>query len=111
MGGFVTGQAARERFDALADAVDAAYAEMRELCSDVVGNDFRVGFAERLEAQERVNRGLMYRFFGEIADPPDEAPQRHARDRVLSPGHQAHGQPHQRITTALRSPLASSTAS
>lgn len=29
--------------------------------------------AERLESQERVNRGLMYRVFGEIADPPDEA--------------------------------------
>ena len=28
--------------------------------------------AERLEAQERTNRGLMYRMFAEIADPPDE---------------------------------------
>ena len=38
-----------------------------------VGNAFRVEFAERLEAQDRLNRGLMYRVFGEIADPPDEA--------------------------------------
>jgi len=72
MGEFVTAEAARARFDALADAVDAAYAEMRELSSAEVGNEFRTGFAERLEAQERTNRGLMYRFFGEIADPPDE---------------------------------------
>jgi hypothetical protein len=72
MGGFVAGEAARERFDALAEQVDAAYAEMRELSSAEVGNDYRVGFAERLEAQQRVNRGLMYQFFGEIADPPDE---------------------------------------
>ena len=33
---------------------------------------FRVEIAERLETQERTNRGLMYRIFGEIADPPDE---------------------------------------
>jgi len=68
----VTGEVARERFRALADQVDAAHAEMRELSSDVVGTDFRVELAERLEHQERTNRGLMYRFFGEIADPPDE---------------------------------------
>ena len=72
MGEFVTAQAARKRFDALADAVDAAYAEMRGLSSDAVGNEFRMALAERLEAHERTNRGLMYRFFGEIADPPDE---------------------------------------
>jgi hypothetical protein len=72
MGEFMTGEAARERFRALADQVDAAYAEMRELSSDEVGNEFRVELAERLETQERTNRGLMYRMFGEIADPPDE---------------------------------------
>jgi len=72
MGEFVTAEAARARFDALADAVDAAHAEMRELSSAEVGNEFRTGFVERLETQERTNRGLMYRFFGEIADPPDE---------------------------------------
>ena len=72
MGEFVTGEAARARFDALADQVDAAYAEMRDLSSSEVGNAFRVQLAERLETQERTNRGLMYRCFGEIADPPDE---------------------------------------
>ena len=63
----VAGEAARERFRALADQVDAVHAEMRELSSDAVGTDFRVELAERLEHQERTNRGLMYRFFGEIA--------------------------------------------
>ena len=53
--------------------VEDAYAQMRELSSDEVGNEFRVQMAERLEAQERVNRGLMYRMFAQIADPPDEA--------------------------------------
>ena len=72
MGQFITGEAARERFRALFDQVDAVYDEMRALSSDVVGNEFRVEMAERLEAQERVNRGLMYRIFGEIADPPDD---------------------------------------
>jgi len=72
MGELVTAEAARERFRALADAVDAAYVEMRGLSSAEVGNEFRVEMAERFEVQERTNRGLMYRFFGEIADPPDE---------------------------------------
>jgi hypothetical protein len=72
VGEFITGEAARERFRELADVVDAAHDEMRALSSDEVGNGFRVELAERLEAQERTNRGLMYRVFGQIADPPDE---------------------------------------
>src|SRR4051794_8471082 len=73
MGEFVTAQAARERFGELAAQVDAAYAEMPELSSDVVGAGFRVEMAERLEIQQRINRGLSYRIFGQVADPPDEA--------------------------------------
>ena len=73
MGQFITGEAARERFRELLDRVDVAYDEMRALSSDEVGNEFRVELAERLETQERTNRGLMYRVFGQIADPPDEA--------------------------------------
>jgi Domain of unknown function (DUF222) len=72
MGEFITAEAAREKFLALQDQVDDAYAQMRELSSDEVGSAFRVQMAERLEAQERTNRGLMYRMFAEIADPPDE---------------------------------------
>ena len=53
--------------------VESAHVEMRALSSDEVGNEFRVELAERLEFQERTNRGLMYRVFGQIADPPDEA--------------------------------------
>ena len=64
---------AQERIDGALDAIDAAHAVLRETSSDVVGNDFRVEVAERLETQERLNRGLMYRFFGEIAEPPDGA--------------------------------------
>ena len=72
MGEFVTAATARERFRVLLDAVDSAYAQMWALSSDEVGNAFRVEMAERLETQERTNRGLMYRVFGELADPPDE---------------------------------------
>jgi Domain of unknown function (DUF222) len=72
MGEFITGEAAREKFLVLFDQVEDAYAQMRELSSDEVGSEFRVQMAERLEAQERTNRGLMYRMFAEIADPPDE---------------------------------------
>ncbi len=56
----------------LLDRVDAAYAALRELSTDEVGNAFRVEVAERLETQQRLNRGLMYRVFGQIFDPPDE---------------------------------------
>ncbi|MGA9492117.1 MAG: HNH endonuclease signature motif containing protein [Mycobacterium sp.] len=63
----------RERITAALDAIDAAHDVLRSTPSDLVGNSFRVDIAERLETQERVNRGLMYRVFAEIADPPDEA--------------------------------------
>jgi len=72
MGEFITAQAARERFRALLDRVDDAHEELRALSSNLVGSEFRVEMAERLETQERGNRGLMYRVFAEIADPPDE---------------------------------------
>src|SRR3984957_14217966 len=62
----------RERISAALDAIDAAHDVLRDTPSDLVGNRFRVDVAERLETQERVNRGLMSRIFAEIADPPDE---------------------------------------
>src|SRR6201992_4481853 len=63
---------APERINAALDAIDAAHDVLRDTSSDLLGNTFRVDAAERLETQNRTNRGLMYRFFGEIADPPDE---------------------------------------
>ncbi|MGO9158577.1 13E12 repeat family protein [Mycobacterium sp.] len=69
--GFLGAEAAQERISAALDAIDAAHDVLRDTSSDLVGIDFRVTVAERLETQERVNRGLMYRFFAEIADPPD----------------------------------------
>ena len=51
MGDFINGAAARERFCALLDQVDGAYAEMRELSSDEVGTAFRMELAERLEEE------------------------------------------------------------
>ncbi|MBS9533686.1 DUF222 domain-containing protein [Mycobacterium sp. M1] len=64
--------AAREAISAALAAVDAAHDVLQTTSSDLVGNDFRVAVAERLETQCRVNRGLMYRYFGELADPPDD---------------------------------------
>ena len=61
----------RDEIRAALDVVDAGYARLRAACSDSVGNAFRVEVAERLETQHRVNRGLMYRFFGELIEPPD----------------------------------------
>lgn len=69
----ISAEAARGQIRASLDAVDAAHDVLRKTPSDLVGNDFRVDVAERLENQERTNRGLMYRFFGELAAPPDEA--------------------------------------
>ncbi len=69
--GFVPPDLVRERVCAELDTIDAAYRRLRQLSTDLVGNAFRVAIAERLEAQERVNRGLSYRMFGEIAEPVD----------------------------------------
>ena len=69
----VGAEQARERINAALDAIDAAHEVLRDTSSDLLGNTFRVDAAERLETQNRTNRGLMYRFFGEIADPPDES--------------------------------------
>jgi hypothetical protein len=72
MGPAISAEQARERVDAALDAIDAAHDLLRDTPSDLVGNRFRVDVAERLETQERANRGFMYRIFAEIADPPDE---------------------------------------
>lgn len=71
VGPLVNAELARERICSALDAIDAAHEVLRQTPSDAVGNAFRVDVAERLEAQDRANRGLMYRTFGEIAEPPD----------------------------------------
>ena len=63
--------AARAQIRADLDLIDAAQARLRSADTDLVGNGFRVEVAQRLETQDRVNRGLSYRMFGEIADPLD----------------------------------------
>jgi Domain of unknown function (DUF222) len=73
MGSAISAEQARERITSALDAIDAAHDLLCGTSSDVVGNRFRVDVAARLETQQRVNRGLMYRVFAEIADPPDEA--------------------------------------
>src|ERR1700753_2406176 len=72
MGSAIGADEARGRINAALDAIDAAHNLLRDTPSDLVGNRFRVDVAARLETQERANRGLMYRIFAEIADPPDE---------------------------------------
>jgi hypothetical protein len=69
--GFIAAEQAQEQISAALDAIDAAHDVLRGTSSDLVSNKFRVRAAERIETQNRVNRGLMYRIFGEIADPPD----------------------------------------
>src|SRR6201996_9748871 len=72
MGSAISADEARERITSALVAIDAAHDLLGDTPSDLVGNGFRVHVAERLETQERANRGLMYRIFAEIADPPDE---------------------------------------
>jgi Domain of unknown function (DUF222) len=69
----LTADAARENVSADLDVIDAALARLRETSTDLVGNAFRIDVAERLETQSRANRGLSYRMFGEIVEPPDGA--------------------------------------
>ena len=54
MGSCVSAEEARERIGAALDAIDAAHAVLRDTDSDVVGNNFRVDVAERLETQDGV---------------------------------------------------------
>ncbi|MEB3033282.1 13E12 repeat family protein [[Mycobacterium] nativiensis] len=63
--------AAREQICIALGAIDAAHEVLRATSSDLVGTDFRVDMADRLETQDRINRGLMYRIFGELAAPSD----------------------------------------
>lgn len=78
--------AARAQLLADLDVIDQAQQRMRDTTTDLVGTAFRIEVAERLETQHRVNRGLSYRMFGEIADPiddlgsPDVPPGVRARD-------------------------------
>jgi hypothetical protein len=70
-GRFVTPEAARAAVTADLDVIDAALARLRATSTDLVGNAFRVQIARRLETQHRTVRGLSYRVFGELEDPPD----------------------------------------
>lgn len=63
--------AARAQVRADLELIEAAYGRLRATCTDLVGNAFRVETVERLETLDRLNCGLSYRIFGEIADPPD----------------------------------------
>lgn len=63
--------AARAAIRAELALIDDAQSRLRAADTDIVGNAFRVEIAERLETQHRVNRGLSFRMFGELADPPD----------------------------------------
>jgi hypothetical protein len=68
---FLFADAARDRVRADLDAIDAAMDRLRETSTDMVGNAFRIEITERLEYHNRLNRGLSYRMFAEMADPPD----------------------------------------
>lgn len=81
---YLNGDAARTRFSALLDRVEAAYREMSDMPSDEVGNHYRTQMAERLETNERLNRALMYRVFDQIAAPPT-APRPHPRSNNAWP--------------------------
>lgn len=67
----MTAEAAHAAVRAELDAIEAAHQRLRATATDLVGNALRIEIAERLEAQHRVNRGLSYRVFGEIAEPVD----------------------------------------
>ena len=64
------------------EAVDAAYSELAETCTDGVGAEFRMQVAVRLEAAGRRHLGLTYRLVGEICDPADGSPKRGAKARL-----------------------------
>jgi hypothetical protein len=70
MGSAISADEARERITSALDAIDAAHGLLRDTPSDLVGNRFCVDVAERLETQERANRGFMYRILPRLPTRP-----------------------------------------
>ena len=70
-GPFLTPEVTRAQVTADLAVIAAALDRLRNTSTDLVGNGFRVLVAERLERHHRMVRGLSYRVFGEIIDPPD----------------------------------------
>lgn len=71
MSSCITPQATQEHLRSALDLIDRGLTMLRDTASESVGNNFRVEIAERLEAQGRTIRGLSYRMFGELHEPPD----------------------------------------
>jgi hypothetical protein len=96
--------AAHERVSADLDAIDAALTRLRATSTDLVGGAFRITIAERLETQNRVNRGLSYRILGELFDPPDGAddPQPRMRDLLWKRLRITHTELRRRVRFATR---------
>lgn len=67
--GLLTAEQVGAAVRAQLDAVEAAYDRLRAIDTDLVGTAFRIEIAQRLEAQQRANRGLSYRIFAEISAP------------------------------------------
>ncbi|MEO8813964.1 MAG: DUF222 domain-containing protein, partial [Mycobacterium sp.] len=101
-------EAARAGIRADLMLIDAAHARLRSADTDLVGNAFRVDMARRLETQHRVNRGMSYRMFGEIAEPvdgPDDPAlpaATKARDLLWSRLHISHEEIQRRFRIAAR---------
>jgi hypothetical protein len=90
------------------DAIDAALTRLRRTSTDRVGNPLRITIAERLETQNRINRGLSYRILGELFDPPDgdEDPELptplRVRDRLAKALHITPAEIRRRVKLAAR---------
>jgi hypothetical protein len=68
---FLTAEVARTSVAADLAVIDAALTRLRATSTDMVGNVFRIQIADRLETQQRIIRGVSYRMFAELSDPPD----------------------------------------
>src|SRR4051812_1157600 len=106
---FLSTEAARAAVVRELDVIDAALDRLRATSTDMVGNAFRVQVVERLETQHRLNRGLSYRLFGEMADPPDgderpvtSGPGVRLRDVLASPLHLTTSEVRRRFRVAAR---------
>jgi hypothetical protein len=84
------------------EAIDRAYAALRATCTDLVGNTFRIEVAERLESQQRVNRGLCYRMFGEIEQPAAGSGRAAVRDKLAAQLRLTAGEVRRRFRVAAR---------
>lgn len=99
---FVPPAVAREQLAADLAVIEAALARLRDTSTELVGNEFGLQVAARVETQVRILQGVSYRLLGQIVDPPDGQPGSRVRDAVWQALRITPGEVARRVKLAAR---------